>query len=163
MNNKAYKTLLNTISGTSSDPETSVTNVKVYVKRLVASPTWYYKDIDPEFSESAAISNNAAGVAPWTLELLESKLTDGVSYYLYTSARDESTNDELLDGAGPSTFIYDVKPPTSTVTNANVVAGYVNNLPTISGSANDVTPVSPAGAQKSDGISNLEIKILGNK
>ncbi|MBI4657216.1 MAG: hypothetical protein HY746_10820, partial [Elusimicrobia bacterium] len=161
VNTKSYKTFtaLNTISGTSSDSETSVTLVKVYVKRNMSPYKWYYKDTAPDFSEDLETANNAASVAPWTLELLENTLTTGASYWAYTNSLDESGNAENLPGGASSYFIWDVTPPTSTVTNANILTGYVNNLPTISGSADDVTPTTPAGAQRSDGISDIEIQI----
>ncbi|HAM38016.1 MAG TPA: hypothetical protein DCP53_01245, partial [Elusimicrobia bacterium] len=109
-----------TISGTSSDDESSVANVKVYIRKNSAPYKWYLKDGEPGFSEDVETPNNATNVASWTFELLENKLTSGVSYYIYSSAQDSANNSEDLPGSGPSTFLWDVTEPTSVVKNANV-------------------------------------------
>jgi len=148
-----------TISGTSSDDESSVANVKVYIRKNSAPYKWYLKDGEPGFSEDVETPNNATNVASWTFELLENKLTSGVSYYIYSSAQDSANNSEDLPGSGPSTFLWDVTEPTSVVKNANVLTGYVNDLLTISGTAEDVLPNNPAGAQNSGGVNKVQIQI----
>ncbi|MEW6555741.1 MAG: hypothetical protein AB1349_00125, partial [Elusimicrobiota bacterium] len=126
-----------TISGTSSDTNGNVNVVKVYIKRMSGAAKWWNPsggafDLDSENVPPISASN----IAPWEythVAFIGSKFTSGATYWAYSTAWDNAGNQEVLPGGSSSYFVWDVTPPTSTVTNQQVISGYVNSLPTISG------------------------------
>jgi len=101
-----------------------------------------FSETDPQFI-------GATNTSPWQYTSINgSNLTSGASYYIVSQAWDNAGNIETSPpGQVPSTFIWDVTAPTTTVT--SLVSGLsYPSLATISGTMADVVPF--AGAQVSN-------------
>ncbi|MBI4655944.1 MAG: hypothetical protein HY746_04250, partial [Elusimicrobia bacterium] len=159
-NLKAYRQLP-TISGTAADGENSVTTVKLCLKRLTVPSTWYKGGTTKDFTESVENQLGTVLALPkWSFDEIDvAKFNSGTSYWAYSSAWDEAGNKEILGSGASSYFVWDITVPSSTVTNPAVVAGNVNNLTTVSGTCKDISPLTPAGALTSDGLSKVEVQV----
>ncbi|PIU82778.1 MAG: hypothetical protein COS68_07580, partial [Elusimicrobia bacterium CG06_land_8_20_14_3_00_38_11] len=161
---KSYRNLP-TISGTALDAATGVATVKLYLRRLLAPNTWWKGGSTKDFvvsdeNATEAQNNTLLSLPQWSFnEIDETKLTSGVSYWAYASGWDNAGNKEPLGKGTSSYFVWDTTKPTSTVTNPSILAGNVNSMPTISGTCKDISPLTPAGALTSDGLSKLEVQV----
>ncbi|MDI6756458.1 MAG: Ig-like domain repeat protein, partial [Endomicrobiia bacterium] len=142
----AYAGALATISGTAADANTMasrVNKVDVAVKRLSDNKWWggwsnqaWTDSSDAVFSTST-IYNIWTSSMDWRYVVSPAMWTDTTSYYVISRAQDNATNFE--PGWSTNTFTCDTTPPTSRVT-VPVAESMVDNLPSISGTAADLSP-----------------------
>ncbi|MCK5584223.1 MAG: Ig-like domain repeat protein, partial [Elusimicrobiales bacterium] len=122
------------IEGTSSDSGSAVTAVKVKIRRN--SDNYWWSATDGNFISSEK-ENTAIDVNPWYINISVG-LQNNVSYYVQTSAWDQSALIEAYPGGNPVNFWVDYSSPTSAV-DVPVSGEYYTELTSLSGTANDAT------------------------
>ena len=119
-----------TISGSAMDSISGVTAVKILIFNEVDSSWW-----DGSLWTQEPSWLNAVGAETWAYGLNNENLNDGVSYHIFSQARDAAGN--MQSDSGLTSFIYDMSGPSTgqaTDGSESVDQDWTNNINAISAS-----------------------------